>query len=68
MLHMCAKGLASICKILFFINVTLQTASVKEVDRNFQKLSQYSGEVDPNRKRKIMAIGKYSNIFGVDRF
>jgi hypothetical protein len=34
----------------------VKTATVKEVDRNFQKLSQYSGEVDPNRKKKIMAI------------
>jgi hypothetical protein len=37
--------------------LSLQTATVKEMDRNFQKLSQYAGEVDPSRKKKIMAIG-----------
>ena len=40
---------------LFF---SVQTAAVKETD-GVEKLSQYSGEMDPTRRRKYMAIGSY---------
>ena len=49
-----------LCVVVFF-----QTATVKELDRSFQKLSQFSGDVDPSRKRKIMAIGKNISISAI---
>ena len=36
--------------------IILQTATVKEGDR-LDQLPQYSGEVDPTKRRKCMAIG-----------